>query len=142
MNHLKTLVFLLCIAYSANAQIINHSENTKKDTKTNLIWQDSKDVTSTKRTFADAKKYCEDLELDGISSWELPGFLELFSIVNTKAYNPTISKKFEHIVSKNYWSAKTFGHASSQEAFVVYFLSGAFNREKMDQKFFVRCYSK
>ena len=142
MKQLKTLVVLLCMVYSANADIVKHTENTKKDTKTNIVWQDTKDVTSTRRSYEDAKSYCANLKLDGINSWKVPGFLELFSIVDTKAYNPTISKTFEHIVSKNYWTTKTFGHGTSQEAFVVNFLSGAFNREKMDQKFFVRCYSK
>ena len=81
-------------------------------------------------------KYCENLEVDGIKSWKLPGFLELFSIVDQKVYNPTISSNFKYVKSDNYWTTKKFGHASSQEAFVINFLSGAFNREKMDQSFY------
>ena len=68
--------------------------------------------------------------------------MELFSIVDTKVYNPTISENFKYVASDNYWSSKIFGHASSQEAFVVNFLSGAFNREKMGEEFYVRCYTK
>jgi len=142
MRPLNLLILSLSLTSAITADIVKNSDNTLKDTKTNLIWQNTKDATSTKRTFKDAVSYCKNLELDGHKSWELPGFLELFSIVDTKVYNPTISKEFTHVVSDNYWSAKTFGHASSQEAFVVNFLSGAFNREKMDDKFFVRCYKK
>ncbi|WP_373004463.1 DUF1566 domain-containing protein [Sulfurimonas sp.] len=142
MEQLKIFILSLCIVLSANADIVKNSANTIKDTKTNFLWQDTKDVSTTKRTFEDAVGYCKNLELDGHKSWELPGFLELFSLVDTKVYNPTISENFKYVVSDNYWSSKTFGHASSKEAFVVNFLSGAFNREKMDDTFYVRCYKK
>jgi len=142
MKKLNILILSLFIALSVNADIVKNSANTIKDTKTNYLWQDTKDVLTTKRSFKDAIGYCKNLELDGYKSWELPGFTELFSIVNTKMYNPTISENFKFVVSDNYWSSKMFGHASSQEAFVVNFLSGAFNREKMDKVFYVRCYKK
>lgn len=142
MKQLTLLIFSLFMVYSANADIVKNSANTIKDTKTNYLWQDTKDVSTIKRTFEDAVGYCKNLELDGHKSWDLPGFVELFSIVDTKVYNPTISGNFKYVVSENYWSAKTFGHATSKEAFVVNFLSGAFNREKMDETFYVRCYKK
>ena len=142
MKRLNILILSLFISLSVNADIVKNSASTIKDTKTNYLWQDTKDVSITKRSFKDAVGYCKNLDLDGYKSWELPGFVELFSIVNTKVYNPTISENFKFAVSDNYWSSKTFGHASSNEAFVVNFLSGAFNREKMDQEFYVRCYKK
>ena len=142
MKKLNILILSLFISLSVNADIVKNSANTIKDTKTNYLWQDTKDVLTTKRNFKDAVGYCKNLELDGYKSWELPGFTELFSIVNTKMYNPTISENFKFVVSDNYWSSKMFGHASSNEAFVVNFLSGAFNREKMDKVFYVRCYKK
>lgn len=142
MKQLKVFILSLFIVSSANAEIIKNSENTVKDTKTDYIWQDTKEVATTKRTFYDAVEYCKNLELDGHRSWQLPGFVEIFSIVDTKVYNPTISESFKHVVSDNYWSAKEFGHATTKEAFVVNFLSGAFNREKMDDAFYVRCYKK
>ncbi len=126
----------------ASAQMISQSENIIKDNKTNFIWQDTKIVKTEKRSFADAKEYCSNLEIDGIKGWILPGFGELFSLVDMKVYNPTLSKSFKHFVPDNYWTTKTFGHATSGEAFVVNFKSGAFNRELMVDKFYVRCYKK
>lgn len=142
MKQLKILILSLCIAFTANADIVKNSTNIMKDTRTNFLWQDTKDVTTTKRSFEEAVGYCKNLELDGYKSWELPGFVELFSIIDTKLYNPSISKNFKFVLADNYWSSKTFGHATSKEAFVVNFLSGAFNREKMDGSFYVRCYKK
>jgi uncharacterized protein DUF1566 len=142
MKQLKILILSLCIAFTANADIVKNSANTIKDTKTNFLWQDTKDVSTTKRTFEDAVGYCKNLELDGHKSWEVPGFMDLFSLVDTKVYNPTISQNFKYVVSDNYWTTKTFSHGMSQEAFVVNFMSGAFNREKMNDKFYVRCFKK
>lgn len=142
MKLLNIFILSLITVYSLNADIVKNSTNTIKDTKTNYIWQDSKDVITTKRNFEEAISYCKSLELDGHKSWELPSFIELFSIIDTKLYNPSISKTFQNIVAKDYWTSKTFGHAASKEAFVINFVSGAFNRKKMDNMYYVRCYEK
>jgi len=141
MKLLNVVLFASMLTY-ANAQIVKHSDNIVKDTKTNFLWQDTKEVKNTKRTYNNALEYCKNLEIEGQKGWKLPGFLELFSIVNTKVYNPTLDKNFKHFVTDNYWTTKTFGHATSGEAFVVDFKSGAFNRKMMNDKFFVRCYKK
>ena len=139
MKLIKTLLFLSLITF-ANANIVRVSENIVKDEKTNLLWQDSKDVKINKKNYKEANEYCKNLELDGQKGWNVPTFLAAFSIVDTKVYNPTLSKEFKNFVSDNYWTTKTFGHGTSGEAFVVNYLSGAFNRFLMDEKFYVRCY--
>lgn len=141
MKIFKALLFLTLFSFS-NAEILKNSESTLKDTKTDFLWQDSKDATTLRMSFSKAQEYCKNLELDGYKGWQMPGFLELFSLVDTKAYNPTLSKEFKYFVSDNYWTSKTFGHGTSGEAFVINFLSGAFNRELMEDKFYVRCYKK
>lgn len=141
MKLLNIFIFASFLSY-ANAQIVTKSENIVEDTKTNFLWQDNKIVKTEKRSFKEATEYCKELKLDNITGWELPGFLELFSIVNPKVYNPTLSKKFQNFVTDNYWSAKKFGHGTSTEAIVINFKSGAFNRELMVDKFYVRCYKK
>ena len=141
MKIFNLIVFIGMITF-ANAQIIRQSSSVVKDTATQFLWQDSKAVSTEKRTFEEALSYCKNLDLEGIKNWELPNFMELFSLVDTKVYNPTLSKEFKHFVSDNYWTSKTFGHGVSGEAFVINFLSGAFNRELMEDKFYVRCYKK
>ena len=136
------LLLVLLFATFLNAELLQINKNVIKDSKTNFLWEDTVDVETTKRNFNDAVKYCEELKINNEENWMLPDFLALFSIVNTKVYNPTLSKEFKFFVSDNYWTSKTFGHAKSGEAFVVNFLSGAFNREMMEDKFYVRCYKK
>ena len=141
MNTLKLLLLAGLLTY-ANAALIRHSENIVKDDKSMLLWQDSVDVKTKKFTFEESKKYCQNLTVDGEKGWNLPGFGELFSIVNTKTYNPTLSTVFKNYIPDNYWTSKVFSHGSSEEVFVVNFLSGAFNREHWNDKFSVRCYKK
>jgi hypothetical protein len=141
MTILKTLILFGFITF-LNADLIKIDENIIKDTKTNFLWQDSIDVKKEKRTFVNAAEYCKNLEINEHKDWKLPGFGELFSIVNAKLYNPTLSTEFKHFVTDNYWTTKTFGHATSGEAFVIDFRSGAFNRKVMEDKFYVRCYKK
>ncbi|QKJ22456.1 DUF1566 domain-containing protein [Poseidonibacter lekithochrous] len=139
MKLLNVLV-LASLFNFANADLIRVSDNVIKDTKTNFLWQDSKEAKTQRRSFEEAKAYCQNLELDGKTKWEMPSFLAAFSIVNTKVYNPTLSKEFKNYVSDNYWTTKTFSHAMSKEAFVVDYKSGAFNRKLMEDKFYVRCF--
>lgn len=141
MKLITTLLFTSLLTF-ANAELINESKNTLKDIKTSFLWQDNESVKTEKMNFLDASSYCKNLEVDNIKGWELPGFLELFSIVNPKLYNPTLSKKFKNFATDNYWSGKKFGHGTSTEAIVINFKSGAFNRELMVDKFYVRCYKK
>ncbi len=141
MNVLKLLLLTGLLSY-ANAALVRHSDNIVKDDKSMLLWQDSIDVKTKKFTFEESKRYCQNLSLDGQKGWKVPGFGELFSIVNPKSYNPTLSKEFKNYLSSNYWTTKGFSHGMSKEYFVVNFLSGAFNREHIDGKFSVRCYKK
>ena len=137
---LLTILFITGLLSFANAQMINESNNIIKDTKTNLLWQDNQEAKTQIMDYDTAVNYCKNLEIDGKKGWKVPGFGELFSIVNPKSYNPTLSKEFKNYVSDNYWTSKSFSHAMSKEAFVVNYLSGAFNRELMEDKFYVRCF--
>lgn len=135
------LLLLGSLATFMNAQFIKEG-NIVKDTKTNFLWQDNKEAKTLKMGWKEGQAYCKKLEIDGVKGWEMPGFGALFSIVDTKMYNPTLDKAFKYFEPKDYWSTKVFSHGVSNEAFVVEFKGGAFNRKKMDTKFNVRCYKK
>ena len=142
MKLLYVFILLLSITYNANAELIRSSKNTIKDTKTNYLWQDSKEVSTEMKTFVEAIDYCKNLELDGEKSWEVPGFMELQSIVDVYAYNPAISKKFSFIVPAKYWTSKSYGTKGNKFAYVVNFSTGVFNKERAHYKYYVRCYKK
>jgi len=142
MKLLYAFILLLSIIYNANAELVRSSENIIKDTETNYLWQDTKEVSNVKRNFVDAVNYCKNLKLDGEKSWEVPGFMELRSIVDPLAYKPAISKKFNFVTSDKYWTSKHFGDTGNKHAYVVNFSTGTFNRERAYYEFYVRCYKK
>ena len=74
MKILNALIFMSILTYS-NAQMIKESEFILKDSKTNLLWQDTKEGTVIKRDFLEAQNYCQNLELDGYKNWQMPNFL-------------------------------------------------------------------
>jgi len=70
------------------------------DKNTNLMWQDNIDTEYVKKTWEDAKQYCEDLELDGYDDWFLPTVEQLLTITDKSKFNPSIKKEFNHVDSR------------------------------------------
>ncbi len=138
---MKKSIALLSTVFAiyANGNFINKSENIIQDNKTNFLWQDTNEVKTVKRDFNEAISYCKNLELDGIKGWELPNLKQLFTIVNTKEYNPTIYSEFKNIVPDTYWSRKLFARGESKDAYTITFKTGSLFRRNIDDKFFVRC---
>ncbi|MBT5934648.1 DUF1566 domain-containing protein [Sulfurimonas sp.] len=73
-----------------------------KDLSTGLIWEDSYATQGIKKDLSEAKVYCKELKLDGKSDWRLPNIKELYSIVDTNKFNPSIKNGFKNIVSYYY----------------------------------------
>ncbi len=138
---MKKSIVLFCTLFviSANGDFINQSKNIIQDSKTNFLWQDTKEVKTIKRDFEEAASYCKNLELDNIKGWQLPNLKQLFTIVDTKKYNPTIYSEFKNITPDTYWSSKLFSRGTSNDAYTITFKTGSLYRRNMNDKFFVRC---
>ena len=64
-----------------------------------LMWQDTKDITTNKLLYKKAKKYCENLDLEGYKDWGLPTIEQLKALYKDK-------NKFYNKFNKNfYWSS-------------------------------------
>ena len=101
--------FLLGTFTVEAARFIENSDGTINDTKTGLIWQQSNDVDYMQ--WADANKYCDDLQLGGHNDWRMPDKDELFEIFNKSYYvqsgiaiDPAFKLKGHHPSSKNYYA--------------------------------------
>ena len=133
------ILLLTGLLVSANAEYIQKSQHVILDTKTNFLWQDSKDVSLVKRNFKEAVAYCRALELDGRKGWELPNMKKLFTIVDTKKYNPTIDEAFKFITPDAHWTSRLFADGATDDAYTVTFVTGSFFRRNMEEKYYVRC---
>lgn len=86
----------------------DNGDGTVSDLNTGLEWQQI--PTPQGMTWAEAKAYCESLELGGHSDWRLPTLKELFSISNFSAGWPYIDTNYFKLsseqVSKDeqYWA--------------------------------------
>lgn len=133
------IVLLIGFVISANADYVQKSPNIILDTKTNFLWQDTKDVSSVKRNFKEASSYCKSLEIDGVKGWELPNMKKLFTIVDTKKYNPTIDKSFKYIAPDTHWTSRLFATGGTSDAYTISFQTGSFFRRNMEDKYYLRC---
>ena len=97
--------------------------DTVADTVTHLTWQRS--VPTQTYTWAAATTYCQGLSLGGFTSgWRLPTVKELQSIVDPRAYNPSIdSTAFPATPSNNFWSSSPAA-GSPGNAWIVGFYDG------------------
>jgi hypothetical protein len=81
-------------------------KKTVVDRKTRLMWQKADD--GTKRDWAQAGTYCDELVLGGYSDWRLPRVDELLTIVDYSQFDPASDDVFGSR-SFFYWSSSTVG---------------------------------
>lgn len=106
------------------------------DNNTGLMWQQADD--GVKRTWEEAKEYCESLTFAGYDDWRLPSYMELESIVDYGRYDPSIDTSVFECRSSGYWSSNT-GTDVPDGAWVIYFKYGYsywYHRSLYD---YVRC---
>jgi hypothetical protein len=96
---------------------------TVTDTITGLVWQ--RDGSGARSgcggsgnltcTWAEAKAYCASLTLSGQSVWRLPGVMELVTLVDFTAENPTIDQtEFPDTPSYYFWTSSADGGLSAE----------------------------
>jgi hypothetical protein len=123
----KRVLILRFQADAVNGTVIDH--------KTGLMWQQADD--NTKRTFSQAKTYCEDLDLGGYDDWGLARIDELLTIADYVQYRPAIDPVFKCAVDY-YWSS-TIGAGNPNVSWGVAFGTGAAYWFSPDSMYYVRC---
>lgn len=99
------------------------------DNLTGLMWAKTPD--STKRTWADALTYANDLNLCSYSDWRLPNRKELRSLINYSQSNAATwlnSQGFGNVQTETYWSSTTYADDAGV-AWYVYMRAGEEGRE-------------
>ena len=81
----------------------DNGDGTITDNNTGLIWQ--KDANTTLMTYDEASAYCKDLNIGGITSWQLPALSQLKYLVDYGRSNPAIDPIFTNTQSGRYWTS-------------------------------------
>lgn len=99
-------------------------------------------------TYAEAVRYCDDLNFAGFDDWRLPTVNELLSITDDTRFDPAINKAFKNVAYETndkgeksygwYWSS-TKNADDSSFAWFVRFWEGSVDWDDLSNRFFVRC---
>jgi hypothetical protein len=126
---------------------VNTSAKTVFDKATGLTWQREPPVTGGSSgegrfIWADAKQYCEDLELGAQNDWRLPGIVELRTLVSRKTTGTAIADVAFPNMPVNgtsaYWSATSF-QPDPIAAWLVGFVKGTSTSNGVNNNYRVRC---
>jgi len=115
----------------------DNGDGTVTDSGTGLVWQQAVPTTTYAQTAALA--YCAGLSLGGYTDWRLPSYVELLSIVDFSAYNPSINAAvFPGTPAGYFWSSTLYAGASG-DAWNVYFVDGNAFNDVVSLAYYVRC---
>ncbi|EJF07497.1 hypothetical protein ThvES_00003350 [Thiovulum sp. ES] len=97
------------------------SRNLVKDNYTNLVW--TKKSSSNQMNWKSAKRYCQNLSIDGYSDFRLPTIEELYYLADRSKRDPAIDSNFFNLKSDWHWS-QTIIKSNSSNSWSVYFNNG------------------
>jgi hypothetical protein len=114
----------------------DNDDGTVSDSQSKLMWQkaDSGDT----RNWADAKAYCQGLELGMKIDWRLPTRFELETIIVFTKAKPAVPTPFAGTGATYYWSVSPY-QGSSSDAWGVDFVHGSSGNYGITDYGWVRC---
>ena len=127
---------LWILAISGTLLMANSS---KQDDQTGLIWQDNKEVAENNLNHDEAKKYCQDLEVDGFTDWRLPTVREAYTIIDLTQNRPALKNGFEIRDDGRYWTSTLFVKNPEKEAWYISMSYGEAEPYNKSRIFHARC---
>jgi hypothetical protein len=127
---------LWILAISGTLLMANTS---KQDDKTGLIWQDNKEVAENNLNYDEAKRYCQDLKVDGFTDWRLPTVREAYTIVDLTRNRPALKNGFEIRDDGRYWTSTLFVKNPEKEAWYISMSYGEAEPYNKSRIFHARC---
>jgi len=119
------------------------------DVYTNLFWQ--RTASTATYSFAGAATYCQGLSLDGISTWRVPSYKELLTLVDEHPhFEYGMGGLVAHAIDPNafpqtavdnfYWTSSVFPQAPAPlYGYAVSFSDGTGQQSGLMQALYVRC---
>ncbi len=108
-------------SYPVGAPNYQANGETVLDRTTNLIWQRYAD--GTRRTYFDARTYCDSLTIGGRDDWRLPGRIELVTILDA-TQTPSLDYDVFPDTPENYFWTQSRSQHSEGRVYSIYFGQG------------------
>ncbi len=105
-----------------------------KDLKSGKTYSDT--APSAKMSYSDALKYCTDMNLLGVSDWELPSIDELKAIMELGRRDLNVKRAFKNVQEGIYWSATKDRRG---DAWYVDFDLGRYSTTEPDHTYYTLC---
>lgn len=134
------LIMIIGLSSLVYADFSKSPQGVVTDSNTNLQWQDDYSDNNgdvTQKSWEEAIKYCETLQLDG-GKWRLPNQREVLSIVDYSADSPSISSVFTKTNNNAFWTSTTAAH-NEYDAWDVSFYHGNSSLSNKPNVLHVRC---
>ena len=113
--------------------------SSKLDDKTGLVWQDNQDVATIEKSYSEAKKYCQNLKLDGFEDWRLPTLREAYTIVDLTRDRPALKNGFDVRLEERFWTDTLFVDNPEKMAWRLSMSYGEAEPYKKARAYRVRC---
>jgi len=136
------LSILFCTGINANETLNKRwikAHHILKDTKLKLIWQDTRNVAYHKRSWYEAKKYCENLTLTKRTEWRLPILPELLSTIDYTKSSPALLSDFSFSAKSGYYWSSSKISTDKKYAWYVEIKKGNTYAYSKEEKAFFRC---
>lgn len=122
--------------YTGERKYTRSGPQSIEDLYSKVIWMEKDD--GIKRTWKEAKSYCQTIEHEGFKDWRLPSKQELYFLSDKKSYNPAVSTPLIKVKSRWYWSISE-SNENSNKAWGVNFLYGMDVMDYKSYKGYVLC---
>ena len=110
-----------------------------RDKNTGLFWESQNEAW--RKTWEQAKAYCEDLDKWWKTNWRLPTISEMEWLLDFSIYNQAINTNYFNVKLNYYWSSTTSASYTGS-AWILHFYNGVneYNYSK-DSEFYILCVS-
>lgn len=110
-----------------------------RDSQLHLIWQDSRNVQYRKKSWDEAKRYCQNLTLTKRKEWRLPTLPELLSIVDYSRASPALISAFFFSSKSGYCWSSSINSTDKRYAWYVEISKGNTYSYSKEEEAFFRC---
>lgn len=135
MFRMLSVISLVTAAVASAAGVyVDNQDGTITDSKRAIVWQKGDD--GVERSWKEAIKYCDALELAGHKDWTLPKAYQLEGLIDT-AFSPAIDPVFA-VKGSYYWSATDSPNSENSAKYVNFFYGNSYTYSK-DNPYYVLC---